>query len=63
MPEEKKFVIPPGTGHRFCRECGYDIYFIPTEKGKIMPVDPDGTPHWSTCTNPGKFRKKGEGKP
>lgn len=29
-----------------CRECGEEIMFIPTPKGKYMPCDPGIIPYW-----------------
>jgi hypothetical protein len=29
---------------------------VKTEKGKNMPVDPDGTPHWGTCPKASDFK-------
>jgi hypothetical protein len=53
-----------------CRECGADIVFLRTASGKTMPVnaesvEPDDVDyehgrhvtHWSTCTNPERFRR------
>jgi len=53
-----KFDIPPNTPARNCRGCGAIIYWIVTRNGKRMPVNPDGTSHFSTCPEAGKFRKK-----
>ena len=53
---ELKFTIPPGTRHSFCKGCHLDIYWIKTERGKNMPCDPDGTPHWATCNKAGDFK-------
>lgn len=43
------FDIPPGTPKRECRSCHADIYWIVTEAGKKMPVNPDGTTHFGNC--------------
>ena len=32
-----------------CRTCGAEISFVPTKNGKLMPTNPDGTPHFATC--------------
>lgn len=37
--------------------CRAEIYWIETESGKRMPVDPDGTPHWATCPDAGRFKR------
>lgn len=57
MSKEIKFPIPDDAVARPCRGCGKDIYWIVTEKGKRMPVDPDGTSHFATCSAAGDFRK------
>lgn len=55
-----------------CHGCGAQIKFITMGSGRLMPVDPkqktiiteDGdivkgyTPHWSTCRQANKFRKR-----
>lgn len=45
-----------------CRSCGASIVFVFTEKGKRMPVDAAGetagSPHWASCNDPKRFRKK-----
>jgi hypothetical protein len=60
MPDRKKvtFGIPAGTPAVPCRGCGAWIYWIRTEKGKLMPVDPGGAPHWATCPKAAEFRRK-----
>jgi len=42
--------------------CLQEIYWIETEGGRRMPVDPDGTPHWATCPDAGRFKKGGAAK-
>jgi hypothetical protein len=32
-----------------CRDCALPIDFVETRRGKLMPVDRDGTVHFSTC--------------
>jgi hypothetical protein len=48
---------------RPCRRCRKTIYFVvQTEKGihKVVPYDPDGANHFTTCTHPEAFsRAKG----
>lgn len=36
-----------------CKSCGAPFYFVPDKfnKEKSKTVDPDGTPHWQTCTS------------
>jgi DNA-directed RNA polymerase subunit RPC12/RpoP len=40
-----------------CRGCGAEIRFEPTTKGKLMPVDADGTSHFATCPQAERFKK------
>ena len=56
MKREIKFVIPPGTDPSRCRGCQAQIFWIKTEAGKNMPLDPDGIPHWATCPKADQFR-------
>lgn len=37
--------------------CNQLIYWVATNKGKRMPVNPDGTPHWATCPKAAEFRR------
>lgn len=39
-----------------CRACQTQIYWVSTDKGKNMPINTDGTPHWATCPEAKKFR-------
>jgi hypothetical protein len=41
-----------------CKGCGESIIFLRTANGKLMPLGMDLSPHWKTCTNPERFRKK-----
>jgi hypothetical protein len=43
------YYIPEGERPRKCKGCGATIYFVTTPAGRIMPVNPDGTPHWGDC--------------
>jgi len=61
-----RLAIPPGTPESKCIGpcCGKTIYFVPsgridlkTGRIKMIPVDSDGTPHWSTCVDSAMFRK------
>jgi hypothetical protein len=61
MTREIKLDIPTGTRPSTCRGCQATIYWLVTEKGKRMPVDPDGTPHWATCPNAQEFRRRKRG--
>lgn len=57
MNKPLKFEIPEGTEPTRCKGCKSLIYFITTENKKLMPVDPDGTSHFATCPQAGKFRQ------
>lgn len=52
------FTIPLGTGLSHCRGCGGGIYWIRTSRGKNMPVNQDGTSHFTSCEKASDFRKK-----
>ena len=41
-----------------CRGCGARVYWIVTKNQKNMPVNPDRTSHWATCTHAKQFRSK-----
>lgn len=58
MPEQK-YKIPFGAQPSTCKSasCKARIFWIVTPLGKSMPVDPDGTPHWSSCPDAEKFHK------
>ena len=51
-------------GHGTCRgpRCGAPIIWEETQNGKRMPLNLDGTPHWSTCTDREYFKDKKKGK-
>jgi hypothetical protein len=57
MSEAIRYDIPRGTSPSICKGCGAQIYWVRTPKNKNMPVDPDGTPHWSTCSKAADFKK------
>jgi hypothetical protein len=51
------------TGRRMvmpkCKSCGEEIYFHTTKNGKSMPLNKkDNRPHWVTCPDANKFRKR-----
>ncbi len=51
---------PAPLGDRsVCRSprCGAVIYWVITAKGKKMPVEADGTPHWGRCPDAARFKK------
>ncbi len=50
-----KFPIPPNSASGICKACRKPIVWIQPKKSP-MPVDPDGTPHWATCSDPDRFR-------
>jgi hypothetical protein len=52
------FDIPLGANPCECNGCGATIYWIKTAKGRAMPVNPDGTSHFSNCPKANEFRKK-----
>lgn len=68
MRKQIKYEIPPDADRSICGKgrakwrgysgCGNEIWWVKTKKGKFMPVDPDGTPHWATCPKASKFKKK-----
>lgn len=43
---------------RKCKSCFATIYWIESNNGKAIPVDPDGSNHFSTCKDAAKWRKK-----
>jgi len=52
------------AGFRFdtlgrCRgvRCHGDLHWWWTPKGKRIPLDADGTPHWVTCVDAAQFRR------
>jgi hypothetical protein len=40
-----------------CRGCGAVIAFAETARGKLMPIDIDGTSHFATCPQAERFRR------
>lgn len=54
----QKFDIPSHAKSKPCRACNKPIFFATNPKsGKMMPVNPDGSPHWKDCTDGDRFRK------
>lgn len=60
-----------------CKACGQPmLWVVMKDTGAWMPLDPDVVtlispegeviqghrPHWMTCTNPGRFRRRGQGR-
>lgn len=72
----KFFTIPAGTGNQKCRGCDALVYWVKTEKGKLMPVRADveggrapgtgatdhgrGVSHFIDCPRANAFRKRGQ---
>lgn len=60
---ELKFRGYTKSGNAHCRECVAPIEWWITPTGKRIPINamPElltpAVPHWSTCTNPNRFRK------
>ena len=52
------FEIPKETPAALCSGCKATIYWIITRKGKKMPVNPDGTSHFSNCPQAQTFRRR-----
>jgi hypothetical protein len=54
---------PNGGPQATCRACNAPIEWWMTPTGRKLPMNPMPTPetpaiaHWSTCTNPDRFRK------
>ncbi len=55
--ETEKLVKMLGTVGQ-CRGCRAVVYWVKTKTGKNMPLDPDGEPHFATCPDAARFRKK-----
>jgi len=65
----------PVVGMKDCGDCGVPIFFAETGNTRAdgepsrMPVDaePDAEglhqPHWTTCSNPKRFRRKDDRRP
>jgi len=52
-----KYDVPAGDVGKPCEACGKTIHFVKTDKGKWMPIEWDGTPHWGNCSNPAGFKR------
>jgi hypothetical protein len=57
---EVRYVIPPHTRTVLCKGSGClrPICWLATAGGKKMPVNPDGSPHWSDCPDSKEFKEK-----
>jgi ferredoxin len=53
-----RFPIPAGTRPSTCRGCDRTVFWIVTEAGRKMPVDPDGISHFATCPEAASFRRR-----
>lgn len=40
-----------------CRACNAPIRFVTTARGKLAPVDADGTSHFATCPEVARFKR------
>lgn len=57
MMNEITFEIPKGASPAKCRGCQQKIFWVRMTSEKNMPVNPDGTSHFSNCPKADKFRK------
>lgn len=57
MSAPVKYSIPEGMPPAKCKGCAATIYWVKTPAGKNMPVDADGTPHWSSCPKAKDFKR------
>lgn len=58
MAKKVVYDIPSGTRAARCRDCDAVIYWVKTPHGRNMPVDPDGQPHWGSCSKADQFKRK-----
>lgn len=54
-----RIAMPSKAQEAHCRSCDATIYWIKTDKGKNMPLDTSGEPHWQSCPNANKHRSSG----
>ncbi len=45
-----RFEIPTGTKSSTCKDCGAQAFWVKTQGGKNVLVDPDGLCHFDTCS-------------
>jgi hypothetical protein len=57
------------AGYRFdtvgrCRgiRCSGELAWYWTPKGRRLPFNPDGSPHWATCVDAAQFRTPKQGR-
>lgn len=51
-------IIKRSTKTTVCRKCGETIKFVEISKGRSIPHDLEGTPHWQTCPSSAFSQKK-----
>ena len=51
-----RYRIPEGERPKKCRGCNATIYWVVTPRGRNMPVNPDGTSHWESCSERSLFK-------
>lgn len=44
-----KHTIPQNAEKSACRNCGETVFLIEPRPGHVIPVDPDGYPHFTRC--------------
>jgi len=54
------FLLRHAGEHRPCLGCQAEIYLIDHKSGARCPYNPDGSPHWATCPDAPRFRRKEE---
>lgn len=54
------YAVPRADVGRPCDSCGATIHWVRTVKGKWMPVEYDGIPHFAFCPDADKFSKRGK---
>lgn len=59
-PSVKRYPIPEHEKPKKCKGCGAIIYWVVTLRGRNMPVNPDGTPHWDSCPEKNLFKQTQE---
>jgi len=55
--EPLRFAIPVHAVLRTCDSCDAGIFWIITDRGRKMPVDPDGISHFATCPHAARHRR------
>lgn len=58
MPQPKIYEIPQGANLSKCRSCKADIYWGLTDNNKNVPLNLDGTSHYTTCPDAKKWSLK-----